>query len=330
MSRIKMFVKKYLPKSFLYRYKYYVETKNIKKTYLEAEEEISEQFEKIFGRKIDWDNPTSYNEKINVAKLYGAEPLKTKLTDKILVSDWVRKNVGEDECKIIPLIAIYDSVDEINFSQLPERYVMKMNNDSGSVFICDEKHQITKDVIAKYKYYFEKRNYAYKDFEMQYRNIKPKIMIEEYMGDAIRDYKFQCFDGKVVSCRVDFDRFGKHTRNFYDKNWELLPFNKGSFKNYPEPVEKPKNYEKMWKLAERLSSGFDQVRVDFYDIDDVIYFGEMTFTNGSGFEEFHPDKIDFMMGEMWELNMRSIKRRRGKLFLEGLMVSDGDNKRGII
>lgn len=142
------------------------------------------------------------------------------------------------------------------------------------------------------------------------------------MGDSIRDYKFQCFDGKVVSCRVDFNRFGDHTRNFYDKHWKLLPYNKGNYANYPKPVKKPANFEKMLRLAEKLSKGFDQVRVDFYDIDDVIYFGEMTFTNGSGFEKFNPEKIDLDMGKLWHLDMDAIRKRRQQLLSSNAKLGD--------
>lgn len=310
---VKKVIKRWLPKKVLYWREHRLLMKNIDKTYAEAEKELDDKFEKKFGRKINWDNPTTYNEKINVAKLYGATDVKTMLTDKILAAEWVRGRVG-DECSFIPLIATYNSVDEIEFAELPDRYVMKMNNDSGSVVICDEAHPITKSVKTAYRCFLQKRNYAYVGYEMQYKDIKPQIMIEKYMGGAIRDYKFQCFDGKCYSCRVDFDRFGNHTRNFYDKKWNLLPFNKGEFKNYPGVVRKPRNFDKMWKLAEKLSQGFDQVRVDFYDIDGVVYFGEMTFTNGAGLERFYPSEVDLKMGELWKLDMGLIReRRRGLL-----------------
>lgn len=320
MSKIKMLTKKCLPKSFLYRYKYSVNVKNSKKTYAGVENELQKKYEKVFGRKINWEKPTTYNEKINVAELYCATPIKTRLSDKIQVSDWVKEKLG-DECKIIPLIGVYNSVDEIDFSKLPECYAMKMNNDSGSIFVCDKKHPITKNVLYKYRHYLEKRNFAYNGFEMQYKNIKPKVMIEKYMGEAIRDYKFQCFNGEVYSCRVDFDRFSNHTRNFYNKNWELLEFNKGNFKN-KKGIKKPKNFKKMWKMAEKLGADFDQVRVDFYDIDGAIYFGEMTFTNGAGLEKFYPDKIDFEMGKLWNLDMKKVNKCRQKLLFSNKKIGD--------
>ena len=320
--KIKGIIKKFLPKSYVYGRKYRLCEKNANKTYREAEKELNEKFKIIFGREIDWENPKTYNEKINVAKVYDPTPIKTKLTDKILVTDWVKKKLKDDGCKFIPLLGTYDSVDEINFNDLPSCFVIKMNDDSGSVYLCDEDHPINKDILKKYKYYLQKRNYAYSSYEMQYKDIKPKIMIEQCMGRAIRDYKFQCFNGRCCSCRVDFDRFGKHTRNFYDRSWKLLPYNKGDLKNNPGVIEKPKNLKKMWKMAEKLSSDFDQVRVDFYDIDNVIYFGEMTFTNGAGFEEFHPAEVDLEMGKLWKLDMESISKHRHQLLNSGAIIGD--------
>lgn len=319
---IKSTIKKSLPKSYIYHREYKLHQQNANKTYAEIEREINANFQKKFGRPIDWGNPKSYNEKLNVAKVYGATKIKTHLTDKILAAKWVQKQVG-DECNYIPLIATFDSVDEINFDKLPTRYVMKMNNDSGSVYIHDEEHPVTKEIITKYKYYFQKRNYAYNGYEMHYKDIKPTIMIEQYMGEAIRDYKFQCFDGEVAYCQVDFERFSnEHARNLYNSKWELLPFNKGNLPNTSTPVEKPTNFLKMWKLATKLSQGFDQVRVDFYDINNEVYFGEMTFTSASGLSRFTDDAIDYQMGAKWKLDMGQIRERRHKLLTTNAKLKD--------
>lgn len=319
---IKKQLKQIIPKSVIYSREYVRRAKRMRETYTEAETELNKRFKAKFGKDINWENPKTFNEKLQVAKLYDAAPIKTRLTDKVLVVDWVKEQLDKNECSFIPLLATFNSIDEIDFSKLPDKYVMKMNNDSGSVFVHDKEHPVTKDLIAKYKYYFQKRNYMCSSYEVHYKTIQPKIMIEQYMGSSIRDYKFQCFDGKAVSCRVDFDRFGNHTRNFYNKNWELLPYNKGNYQNYPKSIKKPKNFEKMWKLAEKLSKDFNQVRVDFYDIDDVIYFGEMTFTNGSGFEKFNPEKIDLDMGKLWHLDMDAIRKRRQRLLSSGARIGD--------
>lgn len=325
---VKKTLKLITPKMLLsirYRYRYLESVKHSHMTYSKAEASINRAYSQRFGHPINWERPTTYNEKIQVAKLYGADKVKTTLSDKILVQKWVRKHASEKEIKLIPLLAVYDSIENIDFSKLPEKYVMKMNSDSGSVFIHDKKHPVTKELLARYEHYYQKRNFAYRSFEMQYKGIEPKIMIEKYMGNAIRDYKFLCFNGKVVSCRVDFDRFENHTRNFYDKNWQLLSYNKGHFQNNPRKIEKPKNYTKMWRLAERLSKGFDQVRVDFYDIDGQIYFGEMTFTNGCGFEKFYPENKDYEFGKLWHLDMDTIRKRRKKLLESNVRICDPIN-----
>lgn len=320
---IKTSIKKIIPYAILCKARLYLEEKRSNQTYPEIEASIDATFEHQFGKKVDWDNPTSYNEKLQVSKLYAVSEDKIQLTDKIAVEEWVKRRLGSsDDCHFIPLIAAYDSVDDIDFSQLPEKYVIKMNNDSGSALVIDKDRPFTERNKKEYKYYFQKRNYAYVSYELQYRDIKPKIMIQKYMGHSIRDYKFACFNGKVVSCRVDFDRFGNHTRNIYDKNWTLLPYNKGEYTNNPKTIKKPANFEKMWKLASKLSKGFDQVRVDFYDIDGKIYFGEMTFTNGNGVEAFHPNDYDEKMGQEWKLDMDAISERRKKLLKLNTKIKD--------
>ena len=313
MNAIKIRIANLLPTKTVYALKYIIESARKNKKYSSVEKELNRAYEKEFGKKIDWNNPRTYNEKLQVVKLYGSTKIKTELTDKLLVEKWVKKILKEEKCSFIPIIATYDSIDSVDWEILPTKYVIKMNNDSGSVIVCNDDHPISKKDIFKYKYYFQKRNFAYHGYEMQYRDIKPTIIIEEYMGDEIRDYKFACFNGKAVSCRVDFDRFKNHTRNFYDKNWNLLPYNKGDYNNNDKDIKKPANYAKMWAIAEKLSAGFDQVRVDLYEIDNKIYFGEMTFTNGSGFEKFHPSSVDYEYGRLWKLDMGKIRKYRKHL-----------------
>ena len=136
-------------------------------------------------------------------------------------------------------------------------------------------------------------------WEMHYRDIPPEIMVEQYMGDAVSDYKFQCFSGKPYSCRVDYDRFGDHRRNVYNMNWEIMPFMKGHYEHPEQDYLCPQEYEDMKKIVRELSRGFDQVRTDLYLVDGHVYFGEMTFTNASGFECFVPDEWDYKLGALW-------------------------------
>lgn len=275
-------------------------------TYAQIEAEISEMYQNIFKRKLNWDNPQTYTEKINVAKVYMATPEKTRLADKYLVRKWIREKIGDQY--LIPLLGAYDSFDEIDFSSLPDKFVIKCNHDSGSVTLVSDKSKINIPELKKKYDILIKRNFAWLGWEMHYLNIKPKILIEKYMGDAINDYKFMCFDGKIYYCWVDFDRYTNHKRNFYNLDWELQPFNQYDYGNYTGEVSRPENFDEMKKIAAELCKGFEHVRVDLYLVDKKIYLGEMTFTNGNGFEKITPYEWDLKLGELWPFD-NSVRKK---------------------
>ena len=153
---------------------------------------------------------------------------------------------------------------------------------------------------------WRKRNYYIVHREWPYKNIKPRIIIEKYMENddktELKDYKFMCFNGKVRCSFVCSDRYGKDGLkvDFYDLEWNKMPFQR-HYPNSKKDIPKPKNYDLMIKLAEKLSSGIPFLRVDFYEINGKVYFGELTFFPGSGFEEFTPEEYDRMLGDMLEL-----------------------------
>ena len=157
-----------------------------KMSYVEIEAEISNAYRKAYHCELNWDNPQSYNEKINVSKLYMPTQLKTKLADKYLAREWLKEKVGEEY--IVPLIGVYDSFDEIEFDKLPDKFVIKCNHDCSSTTLCEDKNKL--DLLTlKYKYdIFMKRNFAYVAWEMHYRDIVPKIIIEKYLGNPVNDY----------------------------------------------------------------------------------------------------------------------------------------------
>ncbi|MBQ6282490.1 MAG: glycosyltransferase [Bacilli bacterium] len=298
---IKKIIKNIIPKRMYYRYELFKYNQRKNMSFKSIEESISKRYFEHFGRQLSWDNPKTYTEKTNVSKVYGYKDKKREeLTDKYLVRDWIKKQIGEKY--LIPIYGVYDSFKEIDFDKLPNKFVIKCNHDSGSVILCKDKSKLDlKKLQQKYDGFFLKRNFAYVGFEMHYKDIKPKIIIEKYMGDKISDYKFLCFDGEPYYCWVDVDRFGNHKRNFYNMNWELQPFNQYSYGNYDKEIPKPKKFDEMKKIVQKLSKGFDHVRVDLYVINNEIYFGEMTFTNGNGFEEITPDEWDYKLGELWNL-----------------------------
>ena len=276
--------------------------KNSHKTLSQIEKEISAQFRERFGRELDWENPQSYMEKINVTKVYGESPIKTRLADKLLVRDWVKEKIGEEY--LVPLLGVYDSFDEIDFDALPEQFVIKCNHDSHSITICEDKTKLNMPFLKRRYDFLLKRNFAYMGYEMHYKEIQTKILVEKYMGDSSNDYKFLCFHNRPCLCYVNFDiKLGNHVgkRNFYDMDWVFKPITFNGVGYDEKALIRPAEFEKMKEIASILCDGFDHVRVDLYLINRHIYFGEMTFTFGNGFDSFSHES-DYAIGQLWEFD----------------------------
>ncbi len=254
-----------------------------------------------FKNKLDIEDPKTFNEKIQWLKLYDRNPEYTKMVDKYEVKKYVKNLIGEEY--IIDTLGIYDTFDDIDFSKLPDKFVLKCTHDSGGVVVCKDKETID---VKKCRKKFKKllrRNYFYNGREFPYKNVKPRIIVEPFMSDGINedllDYKFMCFNGKVKCSFVCSERRSEKglAVDFFDNNWNHLPFER-HYRNLGKEIKKPDNLEKMIALAEKLSKGTSFVRVDFYDINGNIYFGEMTFYPGSGLEEFNPEDWDYKLGEL--------------------------------
>lgn len=258
------------------------------------------------GKKLDLDNPKGFNEKLQWLKLHDKNPDYIKMVDKYEVKSYISKTIGKEY--LIPTIGIYNDVEEIDFNSLPDKFVIKCTHDSGSVMVCKDKKSFDIENVKKRLKKYLKRNYYYGGREWPYKNIQPRIIIEEYMVDKeqtdLNDYKFLCFNGKMKCSFVCTNRYSKEGLNvtFFDRDWHKMPFER----HYPidkGDIKKPKNYELMIKLAEELSQGIPFVRVDFYEINNKVYFGELTFFPGNGFEEFTPDEWDYKLGEMIDLSV---------------------------
>ena len=265
----------------------------------EIEHDVSRTYREIFGRPLNWENPQSYTEKLNVSKVYMPTPEKTRLADKYSVREWVACKIGSEH--LVPLLGVYDSFDAIDFDSLPSQFVMKCNHDSGSVTVVKDKSSLNISRLRKLYDFYMKRNFAWASYELHYKDIKPRIIIEQYMSyieSAGTDYKFFCFDGKPYYCRILIN----HRINFYDMDWKLQPFTWGSYGLYDGDVPCPKHFDRMKELAAELSQGFDHVRVDFYLVGDDIYFGEMTFTSMAGTDVITPDEWDFKLGSLWNFD----------------------------
>lgn len=277
-------------------------------TYSEMEAEIGTRFMKTFGRPLNWDNPQTYNEKLNVSKLYMPSPLKTRLADKVAVREWIREKIGDEY--LIPLLGVYDSFDDIDFDTLPDKFVIKCSHDSGSYTLVKDKSKLNMKMLRhKYKS-FMKRNYGWFSLEMHYRDIKPKIIIEQFIDNAaVNDYRFYCFDGKPYYCAVDFydNMHSRNARNIYDMNWEIQPFIL-QYPNYTGQTERPENFDELKEIALKLAEGFGHVRVDLYPAGGKIYFAEMTFAHAGGFQKWIPDEWDYTLGSLWTFD-NTVRRK---------------------
>lgn len=272
---------------------------------------IKLQFRAQMGKWPDLKNPKTYNEKLQWLKLYDRKPLYTKLVDKYAVRQHIADSIGEEY--LIPLVGgPWESFDEIDFDSLPDRFVLKCTHDSGGVVICTNKASFN---VAKARQKIEtslKRNYYLCSREWPYKEVPRRIIAEQYMADEsgteLKDYKFMCFGGEIKCSFVCSDRFsnkGVHI-TFFDRDWNRLPFER-SHPASKEPIRKPMAYEKMLQLAQQLSNGFPFVRVDFYEINGKIYFGEITLYPASGLAGFTPEEWDSIIGS-W-IDLPSVKSK---------------------
>ena len=276
----------------------YLESKGFYK-YMDDEELIRKIYRIRMGKELDLENPTTLCEKLQWLKLHDRNELYHKLVDKYEVKKWVSNKIGAEH--VIPCYGVWDSVDNIEYFKMPQKFVLKCTHDSGGIFCCDKyetnfkqlKKRIRKHQANSVYWNGGGREWAYKD-------VAPRIIAEKYMEDSesaeLKDYKFMCFNGKVRCTFVCSERSKNLKVTFYDTDWKRMPFER----HYPASevdIPKPKNYDKMVELAEILSKEIPFVRVDFYEINGLIYFGELTFYPGAGFEEFTPSKWDRILGK---------------------------------
>lgn len=258
------------------------------------------------GRWINWKNPQTYNEKLQWLKLHNKKAEYARMVDKYEAKQYVAELIGEEY--IIPTLDIYNSVDEIDFDALPNQFVMKCTHDSGGIVICNDKHSLDRDAAKKRMAQGLKKNYYYYNREWPYKYVKPRIIVEQYMVDEsgyeLKDYKFFCFDGepKALFIATDRGRKDEETKfDFFDMDFNHLPIMNGH-PNSSRPIACPAGFEKMKELAAKLSQGQPHLRVDFYDINGRIYFGELTFYHWSGLTPFNPEEWDYTFGS-W-INLR--------------------------
>lgn len=263
------------------------------------------EYLRFFGHLPDLNNPKTYNEKLQWLKLHDRKPEYTMMVDKLEVKRYISEKIGEQY--IIPTLGVWDRFEDINFDALPEQFVLKCTHDSGGLVICTDKSKLDFASAKKKINRCLKTNYYWQDREWPYKNVKPRIIAEKYLADAntyeLRDYKFFCFDGEVKALFIASERQkidGETKFDFFDSEFNRLPIQNGH-PNAEKLPECPKCFEEMKRLAASLSIGIPHLRVDLYEVDGKVYFGELTFYHWSGMVPFEPEEWDYKFGSWIKL-----------------------------
>ena len=257
------------------------------------------------NQKLNLDNPKTFNEKLQWLKLYDRKKVYTTMVDKYEVKKYVADLIGEEY--IIPVLGVYNKFDEIDFEKLPNQFVIKCTHDSGGIIIVKDKSKLNIKDARKKINKFLKRNFYKEHREWPYKNVMPRIMIEEYIEESnqreLVDYKIHIFNGKPKITLVCKDRFSERgmTEDFFDNDWHHLDLKRPNHDNSKIEPTVPKNLSKMFNLAEKLSKNTFFVRIDFYNLNGRIFFGEITFFPAAGFNKFVPEEWDYKLGSYLKL-----------------------------
>ena len=274
------------------------------------EEFLKKVFPKYMGYPLDLENPKTFSEKLQWLKVNYRNPIQTVMVDKHEAKNFIAERVGSQY--IIPTLAVWDSVEDIDFDALPNQFVLKSTHDSGGIVICKDKSSLDFEAAKAKLSVSLKRDYSKIAREWAYQNVPRRIIAEEYISelgkDDLLDYKMYSFHGEPKLTVVCSDRFSKTgTRmHFYDFNWEPMGIHFGHYPPLPTEFPKPATYEEMKHLTAELSKDCPFLRVDFYEIKGRLFIGELTFFPGAGFEKFRPMSKDYELGE-W-LHLETVHR----------------------
>lgn len=274
--------------------------KNFKK--ITDEEFVKKFYKNAFGNELDLENPITFNEKLNWLKLNLKNPNATICADKYEVRKYI-ENKGYGYI-LNDLLGVYDNVEEIDIDRLPDRFVLKGTHGSGWNLIVKDKNKVNWKPWKLIMKSWLRQNFYYYGREWVYKDIKPRIICEKFLEDSnkeLLDYKIYCFNGIPKFIQIDVDRFTNHTANYYDVEWNEMNFQYDD-ENSGRKIEKPKNLKEMLEISKVLSEEFEHVRVDFYEVDGKLYFGELTFFTASGSGKFNPEKYDEIIGSWLHLD----------------------------
>lgn len=280
---------------------------------------IEKQWINVRGYELDWHNLQTLTEKMQWLKLHDHNPLYTTFVDKVKVKEWLNEHFGDSA--IIPTYGVYKSANEIDYTTLPNSFVLKCNHDSGSVYICYDKqsgivydkHMLPLDfeTVKKQLNNALETNFYDRHREWAYKNVQPRVLCEKLLrcqnGTIPNDYKLFYINGVFQFIYLSYARETVNDRCTFDKDWKRLPFvwvEKEVYKSgiNTSSVERPDSLDEMIRYGEQIAKYFKFVRVDFYDVDGKMYFGEITPFHSAGFAQFFPEKYDLVYGE--KLNLR--------------------------
>lgn len=258
----------------------------------------------VTGKTLHLNPPVTYNEKLQWLKLNNCKDQYTSMVDKYEVRKFIEERIGGRY--LIPTLGVWNKPEDIDFDSLPDEFVLKCTHDCGGLVICKDKSKLDCDAAKKQLAECLKHNFYYQGREWPYKNVKPRIYAEKYMSnpneEQLSDYKVFCFNGVPKIIQVDYDRYTRHKRQFFDTEWNRIDVSFHFLSDTKKQIVKPSVLDEMLELSKKLSAGFPHLRTDFYIIGNKLYVGEMTFFHGTGFGRWWPESFDAEMGTWLDLS----------------------------
>ncbi len=271
---------------------------------------IEYTFLRKFGYRLNLKDPKTFNEKLNWMKLYDRNPLYTTLADKYRVKEYIEKEIGPGYTT--RLYAVYKNAEEIEWDQLPAEYVIKTNHGAGMILYNDGNRKLDRDDAIRKLNRWMTKNFYQQGREWQYKNIEPRIIIEERIVPetdyGVRDYKFYCFNGETEMFYVNIDRYNNQTQLFLDMDWKPLEMRSEHLPRATKPIPKPENFSEMVEIARILTKGLRFCRLDLYN-EGKILFGEFTLTPLRGFKKYIPAEYDLHLGSFLDTSWKYQARK---------------------
>ncbi|WOE31271.1 MULTISPECIES: ATP-grasp fold amidoligase family protein [unclassified Acinetobacter] len=280
--------------------------KCIRMLFVSDEKYLKKRFIKKLGYIPDFKQPKTFNEKVTARMIFDRSTVYTTLADKYAVREFIVNKIGEQY--LVPLIGVYRNFNEIDFMQLPQRFVLKCTHDSGSAIICKNKQHFDWSVAIKKTNANLQQNMYYRKREWHYKDILPQILIEDYVElyrdpttqSIITTCRVHCFEGQAKYVEVDvYAADGVEYSNIYDESWSLQPFTVDLKQNTPISIAQPSQFKKMWQLAEKLCFLDGYSRIDFLLSTDHVFFSEITLTPNTGRMVISPPEWDHKLGQFW-------------------------------